>query len=97
MDDINEDELILYEESKEIKETIWKIWDIVNDKEIIMKLLLNSSLVKELQKAHSQLPNILDEDEKNQISKKAEKNEIIFTKKDEEEDKNKYIIIFSNL
>ena len=97
MDDINEDELILYEESKEIKETIWKIWDIVNDKEIIMKLLLNSSLVKELQKANSQLPNILDEDEKNKISKKEEKNEIIFTKTDEEEGKNKYIIIFSNL
>ena len=87
MDDINEDELILYEESKEIKETIWKIWDIVNDKEIIMKLLLNSSLVKELQNAHSQLPNILDDDENNKISKE-DKNEIISTKIDEEEGKN---------
>ena len=88
MDDINEDELILYEESKEIKETIWKIWDIINDKEIIMKLLLNTSLVKDLQKAHSQLPNILDYDEKNKISKKEEKNDIISSKIDEEEIKN---------
>jgi len=88
MDDINEDELILYEESKEIKETIWKIWDIINDKEIIMKLLLNTSLVKDLQKAHSQLPNILDYDEKNKISKKEEKNDIISSKIDEEEGKN---------
>ena len=88
MDDINEDELILYEESKEIKETIWKIWDIINDKEIIMKLLLNTSLVKDLQKAHSQLPNILDEDDQNKNNKKEEKKEIISTKIDEEEGKN---------
>ena len=88
MDDINEDELILYEESKEIKETIWKIWDIINDKEIIMKLLLNTSLVKDLQKAHSQMPDILDYDEKNKISKKEEKNDIISSKIDEEEGKN---------
>lgn len=88
MDDINEDELILYEESKEIKETIWKMWDIVNDKEIIMKLLLNSSLVKDLIKANSQLPNILDEDDQNKNNKKEEKKEIISTKIDEEEGKN---------
>ena len=88
MDDINEDELVLYEESKEIKETIWKIWDIINDKEIIMKLLLNTSLVKDLQKAHSQMPDILDYDEKNKISKKEEKNDIISSKIDEEEGKN---------
>ena len=88
MDDINEDELVLYEESKEIKETIWKIWDIINDKEIIMKLLLNTSLVKDLQKAHSQMPDILDYDEKNKISKKEEKNDIISSKIEEEEGKN---------
>ena len=88
MDDINEDELILYEESKEIKETIWKMWDIVNDKEIIMKLLLNSSLVKDLIKAHSQLPNILDEDDQNKNNKKEEKKENISTIIDEEEGKN---------
>ena len=40
MDEVNEDELIIYEESKEINETIWKIWDIINDIEIIRKLLL---------------------------------------------------------
>ena len=32
MEDLNEDDLIMYEESKEIKETIWKVWDIINDK-----------------------------------------------------------------
>jgi hypothetical protein len=53
-----------------------------------MKLLLNTSLVKDLQKAHSQLPNILDDDEKNKISKKEEKNDIISSKIDEEEGKN---------
>ncbi len=46
MEDINDDDLIMYEESKEIKETIWKIWDIINDKDIILKLLLDSSLLK---------------------------------------------------
>ena len=46
MKEINEDDLIMYEESKEIKETIWKIWDIINEKEIIQKLILNSSLMK---------------------------------------------------
>ena len=46
MEDINDDDLIMYEESKEIKETIWKIWDIINEKDIILKLLLDSSLLK---------------------------------------------------
>ena len=46
MEDINDDDLIMYEESKEIEETIWKIWDIINDKDIILKLLLDSSLLK---------------------------------------------------
>ena len=35
----------MYEESKEIVETIWKVWDILNDKEIINNILLNSSLI----------------------------------------------------
>ena len=70
MDDVNEDELILYEESKEIKETIWKIWDIVNDKDIIKKLLLNTSLIKDLKNAHSQASNILGCVDKNKILKK---------------------------
>ena len=87
MDDVNEDELILYEESKEIKETIWKIWDIVNDKDIIKKLLLNTSLIKDLKNAHSQASNILGWLDKNKILKKEE-NDIIPPKIDEEEGKN---------
>ena len=87
MDDVNEDELILYEESKEIKETIWKIWDIVNDKDIIKKLLLNTSLIKDLKNAHSQSSNILCCVDKNKILKKEE-NDIISPKIDEEEGKN---------
>ena len=55
MEEINEDELILYEESKEIKETIWEIWDILNDKDIVNKLLINSPLLYELQKSRFQL------------------------------------------
>ena len=54
MEEINEDELILYEESKEIKETIWKIWDLLNDKDIVNKLLFNSPLLYELQKSRFQ-------------------------------------------
>ena len=61
MEYINEDDLILYEESKEIKEALWKAWDILNDKEIIYKLLLNSPLINELEKNKSQiLLNIKD-------------------------------------
>jgi len=57
MEEINEDDLIMYEESKEIKETIWNVWDIVNDQEIIKKMLLNTSLLKDLKNAqiHSNL------------------------------------------
>lgn len=87
MDDVNEIELILYEESKEIKETIWKIWDIINDKDIIKKLLLNTSLIKDLQNANSQASNILGYIEKNKNIKKEE-NEIISPKIDDEEGKN---------
>ena len=54
MEDINENDVIMYEESKEIKETIWKIWDLINDKEIVTKLLINSTLINELEKAQSQ-------------------------------------------
>ena len=55
MEEINEGELILYEESKEIKETIWEIWDILNDKDIVNKLLFNSPLLYELQKSRFHL------------------------------------------
>ena len=44
----------MYEENKEIKETIWKIWDLLNDKEIINKIVLNSTLINELSKSNSQ-------------------------------------------
>ena len=54
MENENEDDLVMYEESKEIKETIWKIWDLLNDKEIINKIILNSTLVNELSKSYSQ-------------------------------------------
>ncbi len=73
MDEINEDELIIYEESKEIKETIWKIWDIINDIKIIRKLLLNSSLIKYLKEAHSRSNEIFDSIE-NSKEKQDEKN-----------------------
>jgi hypothetical protein len=54
MEDINENDVIMYEESKEIKETIWDIWDLINDKEIVTKLLTNSTLLKELEKLQTQ-------------------------------------------
>ena len=54
MEDINENDVIMYEESKEIKETIWKIWDLINDKDIIVKLIINSTLLNELEKAQFQ-------------------------------------------
>ena len=53
MEEPNEDDLIMYEESREIKETIWKVWDLLNDKEIVNKILLNSSLLNELEKVRS--------------------------------------------
>ena len=65
MEEINEDELIIYEESREIKETVWKIWDINNDKKILTKLLLNTSLVKDLKAAHSQSNEIFGAIENN--------------------------------
>jgi hypothetical protein len=43
----------MYEESKEITETIWEVWDLLNDKEIITKILLKSSLLNELDKIKS--------------------------------------------
>ena len=75
MKEINEDDLIMYEESKEIKETIWKIWDIINDKEIIKKLILNSSLLKDIKASLSN--ELLEEKEKekeNNIKENATEN-----------------------
>ncbi len=74
MENENEDDLVMYEESKEIKETIWKIWDLLNDKEIINKIILNSTLVNELSKAHSQeLLNLKTERTNSNKSIKKEK------------------------
>jgi hypothetical protein len=53
MEDENEDDLIMYEESREIKETIWKVWDLLNDKEIVTKIIINSLLSSELEKMKS--------------------------------------------
>ena len=54
----------MYEESKEIVETIWKIWDILNDKEIINKILFNSSLIDIINNLDlSQKNNSLNPDE----------------------------------
>lgn len=86
MEEINEDELIIYEESKEIKETVWKIWDIINDKKIISKLLLNTSLVKYLKVAHSSARTFLDSIENNK-DKIEDKNEIINANISEEDGK----------
>ena len=55
MEDINEEDLIMYEESKEMKETIWKIWDLLNDKKIVTKLLLKSPLINELNNSKAQI------------------------------------------
>lgn len=75
MENENEDDLVMYEESKEIKETIWKIWDLLNDKEIINKIILNSTLVNELSKSHSQeLLNLKTERTNSNKSIKKRKN-----------------------
>ena len=54
----------MYEESKEMTETIWKIWDILNDKEIITNVLLKSSLINLLNNLDLSQNNIsLNQDE----------------------------------
>ena len=87
MYEINDEELILYEESKEIKETVWKIWDIINDKKIIKKLLLNTSLVKDLKAAYTQNNIFLDNIDNTKENKNEEKKEIILLNKSEEDGK----------
>ena len=59
---------LMYEESKEIIETIWKIWDILNDKEIINKILLNSSLIQIINNLDLAQKNNSTNQEDNQIS-----------------------------
>ena len=67
MEDGNDDDLIMYEESKEIKETIWKVWDLLNDKEIVTKIILNSLLSNEIEKFKSN--TLLNPKEDNTINK----------------------------
>lgn len=89
MQEINEDELVFYEESKEIDEKLWKIWDIVNDSKIITKILLNTSLVKELKVAYSTTQTILDSIENNKD--KMEENKEVLNTNIAEEDGNLFI------
>ena len=57
----------MYEESKEIVETIWKIWDILNDKEIINKVLLNTPLIDILSNLEISQNNISQNQDDKQI------------------------------
>ena len=79
MENENEDDLVMYEENKEIKETIWNVWDLLNDKEMIIKLLLNSPLIKELQKTESSILSNIKEDKS---SEKKNNSTIINDKSD---------------
>ena len=79
MENENEDDLVMYEENKEIKETIWNVWDLLNDKEMIIKLLLNSPLIKELQKTESSILSNIKEDKS---SEKTNNSTIINDKSD---------------
>ncbi len=94
MEEINEDELTIYEENREIKETVWKIWDIINDKKILTKLLLNTSLVKDLKAAHSQSNEIFDAIENNNEIEE-EKNPSIPNNIPEEDGNFNIIIIYN--
>lgn len=86
MEEINEDDVLMYEESREIKETIWKIWDIINDKEIISKLILNTSLLKELKNAY-----LHSQENETKISENNNNNEV--SEKNIENENGKYILI----
>ena len=57
----------MYEESKEIVETIWKIWDILNDKEIINEILLKTPLIDILTNLELSQNNLSQNQEENQI------------------------------
>lgn len=67
MEDLNDEDLMMYEESREIKETLWKIWDIINDKEVITKLLQNTTLIQDLQKYYSSNQAKIEKDDEIQI------------------------------
>ena len=72
MKELSPDDLIMYEESKEIKESVWQIWDLLNDKDIISKILLNSSLVNEIEKIKNHtLLNLKDNKVENNKEKES--------------------------
>ena len=75
MDEENEEDLIMYVESREIKETVWKVWDLLNDQEIVNKIILNSLLPKEIENMKSNKNILLDnkEDNNNIIKDNCEK------------------------
>ena len=73
MEDENEDDLIMYEESREIKETVWKVWDLLNDQEIVNKIILNSLITSELEKMKSNTLLNPKRDDDNKIKNKLEK------------------------
>ena len=55
MEEFDESDLLIFEESREIKESLWKVWDLLNDKEIINKIIMNSFLMRELEKIIKQI------------------------------------------
>jgi hypothetical protein len=73
MDEENEDDLMNYEESREIKETVWKVWDLLNDQEIVNKIILNSLITSELEKMKSNTLLNPKRDDDNKIKNKLEK------------------------
>ena len=75
MEEEDEDDLIMYVESREIKETVWKVWDLLNDQEIVNKIILNSLLPKEIENMKSNKNILLDnkEDNNNIIKDNCEK------------------------
>ena len=79
MEDGNEDNLVMYEESDEIKETIWKLWDIINDKEVITQLLLNTSLLEYL--GNLQLNSLSESKENQNFNEEVENNDSKFNEK----------------
>jgi hypothetical protein len=92
MEDKYEEELIMYEESREIQETIWKIWDIINDKEIISTLLLNSSLLKNIKNYLPNTPLDSKDNKKEQEQPKIQEKEIN-EEKNKSEDNGNFIFI----
>jgi hypothetical protein len=89
MEDENEDDLIMYEESREIKETIWKVWDLLNDKEIVTKIIINSLLLSELEKMKS---NTLLNPKEGNVKKKKNSDDNKSKDKIEKNGKNIFII-----